>query len=755
MRVLHLLTTLDRGGAENQVAALCRALAARGRVEPMVAYLKGPGELAAGLMAAGIPVARLGAEGTGWPAAIGRAISLLRDTRPDIVHTHLFKADLLGTLLARRCGARALVSTKHNEDPYLRRPIGRWMGRRAAHRADRVVAISSAVESFLRSTLDLPDGKVAVIRYGLDPDLPPTAAGASFRARIGVDPGAPLAVAVARLTAQKGLDALVDAAAILRSRIPDLRVALVGRGEDEASLRARVRSRGLGETVLFADFLADPAPAYAAADVVVLPSRWEGFGLAALEAMAAGRPVVASAVGGLPEVLGETGRLVPPGDAKALAEALAETLSESGLAEVRSGRAGESLRERVRREFPLDRAVEAHEALYAGVLGLPAGTVPPAARRRRSLLLVARAGTGGAARHLRLLLEHLDRTRFEPTVAVSPVEDPGFPATLEALGARVVPVPMARDPAPFRDLAAFHAIRSLVRSGEFDLVHAHASKPGAFARLAAARGGPPVVYTPHGWYFEYAPSAAARALFLRAERRFGPRTAILHCVCEGEAEAAAREGLVPPDRIRVVPNAVPPSPAPDPDRTSALRAELGITPGETVVLMAARLAPPKDPLAFLAAAAAPGAEGARFLLAGSGPLLEECRAASGPRALVLGERSDVPDLLALADLAVLSTRYDACPYFALEAAATGKPVVAPPAFVPRGLAPGLVPFDPVDPASLPAALAGLLAPAAAVRRVSLGAAARAAWEASFSPTPWIRSLEEMYEEAVTSAGTAP
>ena len=364
------------------------------------------------------------------------------------------------------------------------------------------------------------------------------------------------------------------------------------------------------------------------------------------------------------------------------------------------------------------------------------------------VLFVSRPGTGGAARHLLLLVRLLDRGRFEPTCAVSPLEDPRYPEALTALGARVLRVSMQRDPSPLRDLAAFHAIRRLVRSGEYDLVHAHTAKPGVFARLAAHRAGVPVIYTPHGWYFSYAAGAAARALYLRVERRLAPRAALIHCVGEEEAATAVREGVCDPGRLRVIPNAVP---APPPDvagRGAAVRAALGIAPGRAVALMAARLAEPKDPLRFLAAAARVGPRtGALFVLAGGGPLLDACRAAAGPHALVLGDRSDVPDLLAAADVAVLCTRYEACPTFLLEAAAAGRPVVAPSAFVPRDLLPGAVAFGEGDGA-LDDALLGLLAPEAGPRRAALGAEGRAAWSLSYAPERWIRAMEDMYREAM-------
>jgi glycosyltransferase involved in cell wall biosynthesis len=729
VRVLHLLSTFDRGGAELQVLAVARRLRERGEAEPSIAYLKGEGELAPAALAAGIPVARVG-QGTPW-----RLGGILREAGPDLLHTHLFKADLLGARAGPRAGI-PVVSTKHNEDPYLARAPWRWLGRRAALRARAVVAISRAVEAHLRATLDLPEGKVRRIPYGIDVPAVPPAGGAEFRSTHGIPAEAPLAVAIARLTRQKGLDTLLEALRL--SAIPGLRLALVGRGEEEASLRALAAARGIGDRVVFAGFVADPSAAFAAADAVVLPSRWEGFGLAALEAMAAGRPVIASEAGALPEVLGETGLLVPPGDAKAWAAALAGMLAPAAVAAARSGASGAAGRRRAREAFSLDAAAAAHGALYREVLGRPARPAP----RRLRVLLVARAGTGGAGRHVRMLAEHLDRKRFDLTIAVSPLEDPAFPAALAATGAAVVELPMVREISPLADLRAYRALNRLVAEGGFDLVHAHASKPGAFARLAAARSGVPVLYTPHGWAFAYAGSAAARSLYLRAERRLAARGGLIHCVSEGEAELAVREGIAPRERLRVVPNGVPAAAAVAPERVAALRTSLGILPGERVALMAARLAPPKDPLGFLGCEGALP-EGARLVLAGDGPLLASCRAAAGPRALVLGHRTDVGDLLALCDVAVLATRYDACPYFALEAAAAGKGIVAPAAFLPAGLGAGVVGYEPETPGSLAGVIGEVLAAGGAGRREALGAAARAAWEAGFTTRDWVDGMTRL------------
>jgi glycosyltransferase involved in cell wall biosynthesis len=141
---------------------------------------------------------------------------------------------------------------------------------------------------------------------------------------------------VARLARDKGLDVLLEACGLLRARGLDLRLALVGEGEEEAALRAQAQRLGLGESVDFLGAVApgDLAPHYRAADVVVLPSRREGLGLVLVEALFCQRPVIGTRVGGIPDVVadGETGLLVPPDDPLALAEALAHLLSDPVLA---------------------------------------------------------------------------------------------------------------------------------------------------------------------------------------------------------------------------------------------------------------------------------------------------------------------------------------------------------------------------------------------------------------------------------------
>jgi glycosyltransferase involved in cell wall biosynthesis len=372
--VLHLITTLDRGGAENALLHLCRGLHERGSWRPEVAYLKGRGELRADFEAAGVAVHDLVLRGVRGVGAYGRGRRLARELAPDVIHTHLFKADCLGAAIAGapRANRTRLVSTKHNQDMYLHGPSARaaaWraVARRVAARADAVVAISPSVARFVAETLGDAPSRVETIPYGV-PDPAPDAVrvdGAAFRAAHGIAPDDPVLLCVARLDEQKDHETLLRAFAAARSCRPTLRLVLLGRGPLEARLRAAAARLPAG-SVVFAGFLENPAPAYAAADVAVLSSRWEGLGLVLVEAALHGVPAVATRAGGVVDVVedGVTGRLVPIGDDAALAAAIGAAADDPEV----TRRMGAAARERALREHALDVYVHRAEALYGELL---------------------------------------------------------------------------------------------------------------------------------------------------------------------------------------------------------------------------------------------------------------------------------------------------------------------------------------------------------------------------------------------------
>ena len=394
-RVLHVLSGCTVGGCEQHVLALLSRLD-RERFEPWLACFEAEPDEATPMIplfrAAGVRTIDLRARRRSDPAALWRFGQLLRKGRFDIVHAHSFRTELASVMWSRGSGLLPmlggqfpalvpalrgwmpdahpiLVRTVHNVDEFYVSPRYAPLTRISSRGLDRIVAISDAVAEYLRDEGDLPDEKIVRIPYGIDPspfqpDLPPPS-----RRPEGDPLRRPTLGVVARLAPQKGHRVLFDALPAIHAAIPDVHARLVGHEElsTAAELQAYALQKRVANFVTFEGFRSDIPGVMADLDVFVLPSLWEGFGLVLVEAMAAGRPVVASAVGPIPEIVvdGVTGLLVPPGDPAALAEAIVRVLRDPELASA-MGRAG---RARVERELRIDTMVARTEALYNELLG--------------------------------------------------------------------------------------------------------------------------------------------------------------------------------------------------------------------------------------------------------------------------------------------------------------------------------------------------------------------------------------------------
>ncbi|EFH28655.1 glycosyl transferase, partial [Streptomyces sviceus ATCC 29083] len=331
-RVLHLTQPVD-GGVARVVTDLVRAQVAVG-LHVTVACPEAP--LTAGLRDLGADVRRWEATRSPGPALVGevrRLARVIEEVRPDLVHAHSAKAGLAG-----RIAVRGRIPTVFQPHAWSFEAVGGvtaalalgWE-RRAARWSARTVCVSEAERrTGLRAGIA---GRWSVIPNGIDTDRFRPAAADTVRARLlpGVDPAAPLVVCVGRLCRQKGQDVLLRAWDAVLRRVPGARLVLVGDGPERDVLRARAP-----ESVRFAGAVADAVPWYRAADLVVLPSRWEGMALAPLEAMACGRPVVMTDVDGaresLPPALASR-CLVPPQNPAALADAVAALLLDPPLRE--------------------------------------------------------------------------------------------------------------------------------------------------------------------------------------------------------------------------------------------------------------------------------------------------------------------------------------------------------------------------------------------------------------------------------------
>lgn len=252
--------------------------------------------------------------------------------RPDIVHVMLSHALLLVATLRRSRGEAWLLTNVYGEGIANRGDSRRmrWYGGRrqdldrlAGRRFDRVVAISQAVEKFLLSSYGYPPAKVQCIPLGWEGEPLP-------RQRHGRPP---TVVCVANFRPEKGHDVLLDAFALVRRQVPDAKLVLVGHGELRDELEARILAVGLSGSVQITGFVPEVWPFLADADVFAMASASEAYGIAIAEAMAAGLPVVASDVGGIPELVipGVTGELFSPGDAEGLAARLVRILTSPEL----------------------------------------------------------------------------------------------------------------------------------------------------------------------------------------------------------------------------------------------------------------------------------------------------------------------------------------------------------------------------------------------------------------------------------------
>jgi len=269
----------------------------------------------------------------GWPAArVVQFARLLRAERPAIVHAHMSwplacRYELLGAITA---GVPAIIATEHlfSDVPWRR---SRLIQRLICTRVDRYIAVSEHLARQLRERLRFPARKVSVIHNGIPLERFRRDADTGQRARLTGSSERPLIITVARLAEQKGQRFLLAA---LQS-LPNACVVLVGDGPDRAQLERQARDLGLHDRVVFLGQRADVAELLACCDLAVLPSLFEGLPLAALEAMAAGKPVVATNIGGTSEAIehGVTGLLVPPGDPIALATAIRAVLGDPALAQ--------------------------------------------------------------------------------------------------------------------------------------------------------------------------------------------------------------------------------------------------------------------------------------------------------------------------------------------------------------------------------------------------------------------------------------
>jgi glycosyltransferase involved in cell wall biosynthesis len=300
-----------------------------------------------------------------------RLAAYIRREHVEVIHAHMFGSNVWGTVIGRLTGVPVIIAHEHSRS-FEGEPLMRLLDRELIARyCDAFIAVSREDRRKMIELERIPAERIRVLANGIVPGTPTP--GRDLRAELGLG-RAPLVGAVGGLRAVKSYDVLIRAAAHLRDRHPDLRVLIAGDGEERPRLEALIRELELTDVVVMLGAWLDIPDLLAALDVAVCASEREGSPLSVMEYMEAGLPIVATRVGGIPDLIddGVHGLLVEPGNPEAMAAAIADLLNDRA----RASQLGMHARERRRREFDLDVMVRNVEALYTELL------TARAARRR-------------------------------------------------------------------------------------------------------------------------------------------------------------------------------------------------------------------------------------------------------------------------------------------------------------------------------------------------------------------------------------
>lgn len=384
-KILYVIGTLDIGGAERHLTEVVKRLD-RDRFQPYICALSEGGALQAEVEAAGVPVIVIGFRGFSFGlrrlfqkgavrtspfkifGMLRKMYRFMKEEKFDIVHGYLFWAYIIGTLVARAAKVPVVIASRRSLGHFKAKKIHYLFIERIVNRkTDLIIANSEAVKADVIRQEKVSPGKIIVIHNGIEaaPYEKPVDTAAK-RKELGIPPNASLIGVIANLIHYKGHKYLIEAAATVQKVVPDARFLLIGEGPMRQTIETQIEELGLAENFILAGTRRDVVELLAAMDISVLPSLEEGFSNTILESMAAGRPVVATAVGGNPEAVvdGVTGFLVPPRSSEALAQAILGLLGDREKA----GSMGRAARERVRQEFTMGKMVGEMEAVYDKIL---------------------------------------------------------------------------------------------------------------------------------------------------------------------------------------------------------------------------------------------------------------------------------------------------------------------------------------------------------------------------------------------------
>ncbi len=363
-RILQIVPTLDRGGAEKQLVLLCQGMA-RDEFDVHVCALSRGGPLAGELRAAGVPLTVIGKRWKYDPLAWWQLRSHIKQLKPELVHTWMFTANAYGRTAARAAGVKHIVASERCVDSWKA-----WhqleLDRRLARFTDAIVVNSRGVEEFYRQER-LPTDKLRLIYNGIGPPPPTSLTHDELCRELDIPAGSKLIGAVGRLWHQKRVKDLIWATDLLKVVRDDVHLLVIGEGPQRENLERFREQCLIDDKVHFLGQRDDVMRLMPHFELLWLASSFEGLPNVIMEAMSAGVPVVATDIWGNRELVahGQTGFLVPVGDRAALARFAFKILEDCQLGH----RLGEAGRQRIESEFRVQTMVDRHQALYRELLG--------------------------------------------------------------------------------------------------------------------------------------------------------------------------------------------------------------------------------------------------------------------------------------------------------------------------------------------------------------------------------------------------
>ena len=606
----------------------------------------------------------------------------------NVVHAHS-RVPAWIAYFATRGGSESFILTAHGQyAPHLGSRVMAW--------GDRVICVSRVIRDHMIERLGAPILSTQVIYNGIDIQeveeirrrlKPPS----QLKAELGLPPDARLIGVIGRLTATKGVHYFLEAFAILRSKVPELYGLVVGDGPLRRQLQETAHALGLENHIVFTGVRTDIYDLLNALDVYIVSSLYEGFHIGCLEALSCKVPIVATRVGGIPEVLtdGESAILAEPRSGEALAEKIKLVLTQPQLRQKLVDAGSKVVRERFTKEKMITSVAEVyHEALEEKSLQKRAFHIPQSVDysdqytthhaprtthhiRPRVLLTLPELNVGGVETHVLDLAHGLKRLGYSPLVVSFGGK---LVDTLERFGIDHLKLPVhSKSPPVIFNMAA--KIRRIIRGSRIEMVHAHSRVPAWICYIGLRNLGIPFITTAHSTYGVHIGS------------RVMVWSDLTIAVSGYVREHMIKNFGASPEKVSIVYNGVALT---DEAYAEAIRSgteyrrEWGVGDGAPVVGMVASLTPRKGYMYFLQAAQRVLKEfpSALFLAVGGGAQKDELESLRDQlnipreRFRFLGVRTDVRALLSAMDIFALSSTSEGLPYVILEAMAMGKPIVS-------------------------------------------------------------------------------